>query len=45
MASFNLQELANIAWSFAGADFDVLIAALVEKQNDINVKDLTQLYE
>eukprot|EP00956_Cyclotella_meneghiniana_P018509 scaffold30905_cov45-Cyclotella_meneghiniana.AAC.1 len=52
LSSFESQELANIAWSFAMADVDVPIAfndvflrALVEKQNELNLKELTQLYK
>eukprot|EP00956_Cyclotella_meneghiniana_P008599 scaffold11689_cov69-Cyclotella_meneghiniana.AAC.3 len=52
LSSFESQHLANIAWSFAVADIDVPLAfndvflrALVEKQNELNVKELRQLYK
>eukprot|EP00956_Cyclotella_meneghiniana_P012621 scaffold17948_cov37-Cyclotella_meneghiniana.AAC.6 len=52
LSSFDTQELANIAWSFAVTDVDVPLVfndafarALVEKQNEFNVKDLAQLYQ
>ena len=52
LSSFTPQHLANIAWSFAVTDVNVpmafndsFTAALVEKQNELNVRDLTQLYE
>eukprot|EP00956_Cyclotella_meneghiniana_P016884 scaffold27127_cov74-Cyclotella_meneghiniana.AAC.1 len=52
LSSFNTQALSNIAWSFAVADVDVPVTfddaftrALIEKQNEFNVKDLRQLYQ